>query len=37
LGCPSLQDLLAFHVQWTDDTMRDYSAELTKILAICTT
>jgi hypothetical protein len=37
LGCPSLQDLLAFHVQWTDDIVRDYSAELTKILAICTT
>lgn len=35
-GCPSLQDLLVFHVQWSDEVVRDYSAELTRLMAICT-
>lgn len=34
--CLSLQDLLVFYVQWSDEIVRDYSAELTKLIAICT-
>jgi hypothetical protein len=35
-GCPSLQDLLVFHVQRSDEVVRDYSAELNRLMAICT-
>jgi hypothetical protein len=36
MACKNLADVVAIHSRWIEDTLRDYNAEMGKLMAICT-
>jgi hypothetical protein len=36
MGCRNLADVAAIQSRWMDETLRDYNAETTKLMTICT-
>ena len=36
MGCKNLADMAAIQSRWIEETLRDYSAEITKLMTICT-
>ncbi|MBM6580815.1 phasin family protein [Microvirga sp. BT689] len=36
MGCKNLADVAAIQSRWVEETLRDYNAETTKLMAICT-
>lgn len=36
MGCKNLADVAAIQSRWVEDTLRDYSTEMTKLMNICT-
>ncbi len=36
MGCRNLADVTAIQTRWIEETLRDYNAEMTKLMTICT-
>jgi hypothetical protein len=36
MGCKNPADVTAIQSRWVEETMRDYSSEMTKLMALCT-
>jgi hypothetical protein len=36
MGCKNLADVAAIQSRWVEETLRDYNAEMTKLMNICT-
>src|SRR4051812_17915215 len=36
MGCKNLLDVTAIQSRWIEETLRDYNAEMTKLMTICT-
>jgi hypothetical protein len=36
MGCKNLADVTAMQSRWVEETLRDYNAEITKLMTICT-
>jgi hypothetical protein len=36
MGCKNLADVTAIQSRWVEETLRDYNAEMTKLMTICT-
>jgi hypothetical protein len=36
MGCKKLADTTAVQFRWIEETLRDYNAEMTKLMTICT-
>jgi len=36
MGCRYVSDVAAIQSQWMEDTLRDYSSEISKLMTICT-
>ena len=36
MACKNLSDMASIQSRWMDETLRDYHAEITKLMSICT-
>lgn len=36
MGCKNMADVAAIQSSWLEETLRDYNAEITKLMTICT-